>query len=110
MGIVPDLDFYITSNSNTHNHLHCFVYKRNFKEEVNIDKRKILKGGYLMRLNGRYVVMFKHPNASSKGAKIETFKGVCENFISLDLCAFKNDDDEMLLVNYKDILQMKPIK
>lgn len=63
-----------------------------------------------MSLSGRYIVMFKHPNAPTRDTKIEVFKGVCENFVSAGLCAFSNDNNEMLLVNYKDILQMKPIQ
>lgn len=63
-----------------------------------------------MKLNGHYVVAFKHPTALKENSKIESFKGICENFVSNGLCAFINDENEMLLVNYKDIVQMKPIK
>lgn len=38
-----------------------------------------------------------------------TFEGKCENFTTNDKCAFRNEDNEMLLVHYKDIVQMKPL-
>lgn len=63
-----------------------------------------------MKLSGQYVLMFKHPNAPKDEGRIETFKGVCENFIATGKCAFSNDENEMLLVNYKDIVQMKPFR
>ena len=38
-----------------------------------------------------------------------TFEGKCENFTTNDKCAFINEDNETLLVHYKDIIQMKPL-
>jgi hypothetical protein len=63
-----------------------------------------------MQLSGQYAVMFKHPNISANDSKIETFRGICENFVTTGICAFSNDENEMLIVSYKDIVQMKPIR
>jgi hypothetical protein len=69
-----------------------------------------LLGGENMELSGEYIVMFKHPSCPKDITDFQTFKGKCENFITTGLCAFSNENNQMLLVNYKDILQMKPIK
>ena len=65
-----------------------------------------------MNVNDEYIVMFKHPYTNRNEARIETFKGICENFISGSngLCAFVDAENRMLLVNYHDIVQMKPVK
>lgn len=39
----------------------------------------------------------------------DSFEGKCENFVPTDKCAFINENNEMLLVHYKDIVQMKPL-
>lgn len=57
--------------------------------------------------NGEYLVLYKIKNSN----KEKKFKGVCENFCSTGLSAFWNsENNSMLLVDYKDILGLYPIK
>lgn len=64
-----------------------------------------------MSLTGKYIVVFKHPRYRSYeyGLRIEAFEGKCDNFTSTGNCAFSNDKGEMLIVHYRDIVQMKPV-
>lgn len=56
--------------------------------------------------NGEYVVFYTLPNSDS----VRKFTGVCENF-SQNLNAFWNRESEiMLLVQYKDIRGLFPLK
>lgn len=63
-----------------------------------------------MGLSGEYVVLFKHPEQSIRDPKVERFKGFCENFHPSGKCAFRNEKNEMLVVRYEDIIQMKLTK
>lgn len=56
---------------------------------------------------GKYLVKYQ-----KRDDKIPyTFKGVCENFAPSGLSAFWNKDkEEMLLIHYRDILGLYPIK
>lgn len=58
-----------------------------------------------MELNGQYRVYFRHPLGGNM--KIENFIGKCENFTPADKCVFSNQYNQMLIVHYKDIVQMK---
>lgn len=62
-----------------------------------------------MELAGEYIVYYKHPNADTRECKFERFTGKCENFVSQN-CVFSNELNEMLVVQFKDIVQMKPLK
>lgn len=63
-----------------------------------------------MTLNGEYIVIFKDPNSSIKDFVRYLFRGKCENFVPAGVCAFSNDNNEMLLVRYEDIVQMRLVK
>lgn len=65
-----------------------------------------------MELTGKYTVMFKHPmdNGDVKNRSIETFTGKCENFTPVGKCVFSNDENVMVIVEYSDIVQMKPAR
>lgn len=57
--------------------------------------------------NEQYLVKYR----KHKEDKTFVFKGVCENFNSSGLSAFWDEDNEqMLLVHYRDILGLYPIK
>ncbi|MDH6674315.1 hypothetical protein M2277_005007 [Paenibacillus sp. LBL] len=60
-----------------------------------------------MELSGTYVVLYKHPEDSKRFRYLYSFIGRCQNFTPNGLCAFSNEKNEMLLVNYNDIVQMK---
>lgn len=60
-----------------------------------------------MEPNGEYVVLFKHPDDNTSNCHHYRFEGKCENFVTIGVCAFSNEKKEMLLVNYKDIVQMR---
>lgn len=61
----------------------------------------------MMNLEGEYIVYFKPPNVEKRDSyKIRTFIGECMNFVGSGTCAFKNDN-EILLVQTNDILQMR---
>lgn len=60
-----------------------------------------------MDLSGEYVVLFKDPDNYEQHPQLHKFIGSCENFVPAGLCAFTNDTKEMLLVRYKDIIQMR---
>lgn len=60
------------------------------------------------QIDGKYRVMYKHPSQYTD-RQANAFEGVCENF-STGLSAFRNDKNELLLVNYHDIIQLKPIR
>ncbi len=70
-----------------------------------------------MKLNGKYLVIYKDPrvdvsynNRSIVENKIlQKFVGHCENFTTSGLIAFSNENGEMLLVKYYDIIQMRLI-
>ena len=72
-------------------------------------------GKNMEKANGKYQVYYKSPfqNIDRKHrmiqSKISMFEGVCENF-STHLSAFSNDKGELLLIDYEDIIQLKPIK
>jgi hypothetical protein len=72
---------------------------------INEDKKDPFK------INGKYIVMFKKPNSRNvkNETTYQTFEGVCENFVTTGKCAFSNEDGEMLIVHYDDIVQLKPI-
>ncbi len=65
-----------------------------------------------MELTGKYTVMFKHPmdDGDSRSRSIENFTGKCENFTPKGKCVFSNDENVMLIVEYNDIVQMKPAR
>jgi hypothetical protein len=57
--------------------------------------------------NGEYIVYYSNPLNKEV---IKKFKGVCENFNTNEASAFWNSDDEqMLLVRYRDIVALYPI-
>ncbi|MBL4951090.1 hypothetical protein JK635_02395 [Neobacillus sp. YIM B02564] len=64
-----------------------------------------------MKINGVYVVLYKSPkmpNERIRGQflhKLSCFVGECENFTTR-ICAFRNEENEFLLVDYEDIVQM----
>jgi len=66
---------------------------------------------------GRYKVFYKSPkdtNQRQNGSyenKLLIFEGEIENFVTNgnNLCAFRNEENEVLLVNFADIVQMSPI-
>jgi len=70
-----------------------------------------------MKLNGKYLVIYKDPrtyiNYNNKGVvennSLKKFVGYCENFTTSGLIAFSNENGEMLLVKYYDIIQMRLI-
>lgn len=65
-------------------------------------------------ISGKYKVTYKSPRISvdrrnrATENKIYTFEGICENF-STHLSAFLNDKDQLLLVDYEDIIQLQPL-
>ncbi len=59
-----------------------------------------------MELNGEYIIYYKNPNQSLHEDDYRRFVGKCENFTS-GTCAFSNENNEMLIVRYKDIIQMR---
>lgn len=63
------------------------------------------------QINGKYIVMFKKPNSKfmRNETTYQTFEGVCENFVTTGKCAFSNENNEMLIVHYDDIVQLKPV-
>lgn len=60
-----------------------------------------------MKPEGTYVVTFKNPNDYVDEYNFFKFIGVCENFIPTGKCAFKNENNQMLIVHYDDIVQMR---
>lgn len=70
----------------------------------------------MIKPQGYYKILYKHPNApvrySDDYIKLGVFEGYCKHFTTsyTDLCAFYNEDNEWLLVRYKDIVQMKAEK
>ena len=60
-----------------------------------------------MKLNGTYVVRFRDPNCPKDVCVYNTFVGECENFVPTGTCAFSNENNEMLIVHFKDIVQMR---
>lgn len=58
---------------------------------------------------GEYRVYYKNPNDLARQPKTKVFEGVCENFAPSDKLAFRNKNDQMLVVRYADIIQMMPI-
>jgi hypothetical protein len=60
-----------------------------------------------MELNGVYVVRFKDPSCPKDVDYYKSFVGKCENFNPSGKCAFSNENNEMLIVDYKDISQMR---
>lgn len=69
----------------------------------------------IRQVEGTYQVLYKSPFSyrdRSKGSfqnKLYKFEGECENF-SPDKCVFRNDEDEVLIVAYEDIIQMSCVK
>lgn len=67
------------------------------------------------QVKGKYKVVYKYPlqDVDRRRRILQgtygVFEGVCENF-STHLSAFSNDNGQMLLVDYDDIIQMRPIK
>jgi hypothetical protein len=70
----------------------------------------------MYQIKGYYHVIFKYPKQTNERiktqiqAKVSQFDGMCENFVANGKCAFRNDRDELLLVDYDDIVQMFPIE
>jgi hypothetical protein len=66
------------------------------------------------QINGTYFVEYKSPKCSTERTqrqiqtRIFNFEGVCENFTTSGKCAFRNNNNEMLLVDYHDIIQLSP--
>lgn len=63
-----------------------------------------------MKLDGQYNIIFQQPHSQLNEGNFKTFNGVCENFTPSGKCVFLNDENEMLVVHYNDIVQMKPVK
>lgn len=62
-----------------------------------------------MELNGEYIVYFKHPEVEKyhpSCEKLHKFIGKCVNFHQ-GSCVFENENKEMLIVAYRDIVQMR---
>jgi hypothetical protein len=68
------------------------------------------------QIKGYYHVIFKYPKQTNERiksqiqAKVSQFDGSCENFTGNGKCVFRNDKDELLLVDYDDIVQMFSIE
>lgn len=60
-----------------------------------------------MELNGEYLVHYKNPNQHLNDEGFKWFIGKCENFVPTGTCVFSNNDNEMLIVRYRDIVQMR---
>jgi len=66
---------------------------------------------------GEYHVIYKSPrsgversrNSKEVVSQLNLYRGKCENFNPNGTCAFHNKLGETLLVDYKDIVQMKMI-
>ena len=59
---------------------------------------------------GEYMIYYQTPKVVD-GYTISKFVGVCENFCPSGTSVFwDNNKEQMLIVQYSDILQMKPIK
>lgn len=58
-----------------------------------------------------YLVTYerRYGNYIPLNSSLMKFEGVCENFTPAGKCAFRNKDNEMLLVYYEDIVQMYPL-
>ena len=64
-----------------------------------------------MELKGEYSVIYKHPEWRRKDGSLYRFAGICENFVgSGGNCVFRNDKDEVIIVQFEDIIQMRPFK
>lgn len=76
-----------------------------------VDDIAVLKTPNPALINGKYIVMFKKPRDRwiRNETKYETFEGICENFVTTGKCAFTNENQEMLIVHYDDIVQLKPV-
>ena len=59
-----------------------------------------------MNINGRYIVFYKYPNRSRQDSRLGVFEGYCENFAPSGKCVFSNENGEMLIIEYQDIIQM----
>lgn len=58
--------------------------------------------------NGEYIVYYNTPTNKEV---VKKFKGICENFNTNGASAFWNSENEqMLLVRYKDIVGLHPTK
>ena len=63
-----------------------------------------------MELKGEYIVYYKHPKSDRREGIINRFVGTCENFVGSGNCVFRNENKELLVVQFQDIVQMKPDK
>lgn len=67
------------------------------------------------QIKGEYLVIYKSPRSQIervRGAiqsKVFSFVGVCENFLPTGISAFRSENNEMLLVDYQDIIQLQPL-
>ena len=69
-----------------------------------------------MEVKGKYLVKYKYPMSIVERFKDQvqntllTFEGECANFCPNGSCAFSNENNEMLVVAYADIVQMSLIE
>lgn len=66
-------------------------------------------------VNGKYLVFYKSPFAQSERhrnaeqIKLHKFEGNCE-FWSTKMCVFSNENKEILVVDFNDVVQMRLVK
>ncbi|MMZ65604.1 hypothetical protein D1872_280200 [compost metagenome] len=66
------------------------------------------QGELRVDIKGQYIVLFKSPKASnSVDPPLYSFIGECDNFTPTGVCAFSNRNNQMLLVSYKETVQMR---
>lgn len=77
---------------------------------------QIFEEDYKMnQINGNYLVIYKSPRTpvervrGSVKSNVFSFTGECESFTTDELCIFRNEDKELLLVDYQDIVQLQPL-
>ncbi|MFK7678650.1 hypothetical protein ACI3ER_11470 [Bacillus sp. Wb] len=62
---------------------------------------------------GTYVIGYKYPHQQREKNETfygQTFRGECANFNPAGNCVFVNEEGQYLIVDYRDILQMTPVK
>jgi len=80
------------------------------KPDENVEKKSLDYFTEKVNYNTNYRIYYKNPQDTYDDKKFKVFKGKIENFVPTSVCAFLNDNGEMLHVHYRDIIQMSPIK
>lgn len=60
-----------------------------------------------MKVNGEYIIVYKLPNEYIDEGNFLEFTGFCRYFTTNGRCAFYNEKDEWLIVDYSHIIQMR---